>query len=104
MLVEYGKEMYYSEKSYGRFSETINGVAAKCPVLWRQLVGAWDLAVAWISDEPHFHHPAMPLSVVLAFAALGLLRGWPSNVAAIRLMTWTEILRIGEVLAASRAE
>ena len=103
MLVEYGKEMYYSGKSYGRFSETINAVGAKRPVLRRQLVGAWDLAFAWVSDEPHFHHPAMPLSVVLAFSALGLLWGWP-DVSAVLLMTWAGILRIGEVLAATRAD
>ena len=32
----------------------------------KQLVGAWDLAFAWQADEPGEHHPALPLSILLA--------------------------------------
>lgn len=102
-LVAYGKELYYAGKPYGRYSETINAVAAKRPTLKRLLVGAWDLAFAWVTDEPHAHHPAMPLSVVLAFSGLALLWGWPVE-ASLLLMTWTGILRIGEALAALRKD
>lgn len=45
----------------------------------------------------------MPLSVVLAFSGLALLWGWPVE-AALLSMTWTGILRIGEVLAAFRKD
>jgi hypothetical protein len=55
-LVEYGKEVFYAGKSCGRFSETINGINARRPVLQRQLAAAWNLAFAWVADEPHFHH------------------------------------------------
>lgn len=74
-LVTYGKQLLYSGKSHGRYSETINAVAAKRPTLKRLLAGAWDLAFAWVTDEPHAHHPATPLSVVLAFGGLALLLG-----------------------------
>lgn len=66
VLVEYGKDLYYSGKPYGRYAETINGVAARRVVLRKQLVSAWDLAFSWISDEPHSHHPAMPVSILLS--------------------------------------
>ena len=87
-LVEYGKELFYGGKPYGRYAETINGVASKKPVLKRQLVAAWDLAFSWVADEPARHHPAMPLSVLLAFASLALLWGWAGE-SAIFLLTWT---------------
>ena len=103
LLVEYGKSLYYAGKAYGRFSETINAVGSRRPLLRRQLIGAWDLAFAWVADEPHQHHPALPLSVLLAASSLALLWGWPRE-AAIWLMTWTGILRIGESLAATRRD
>ena len=55
LLVEYGKELFYAGKSYGRFAETINGINAKRPILKRQLAAAWNLAFAWVADEPHTH-------------------------------------------------
>ena len=67
------------------------------------LVSAWDLAFAWVTDEPTSHHPAMPLSVLLAFSATALLWGWPTE-AAILLMTWCGICRVGEVLGALRRD
>eukprot|EP00438_Fugacium_kawagutii_P018756 Skav204395 [mRNA] locus=scaffold2947:164542:176525:+ [translate_table: standard] len=102
-LVAYGKDLFYGGKSNGRFAETINGVASRRPVLRRQLVGAWDLAFSWVADEPARHHPAMPLTVLLAFASLCLLWGWPVE-AAVLLLTWTGLLRIGEVFAAHRRD
>lgn len=102
-LTEFGREMYYAGKPYGRFSETINAVAARRPAIRKALVQAWDLAFAWQADEPREHHPAMPLSVLLAICSLALLWGWPHE-AAIFSMTWAGILRIGETLAATRAD
>ena len=45
--------------------------------LRRQLAAAWDLAFNWVSGEPRQHHPAMPVSVLLALCSLALLWGWP---------------------------
>ena len=89
-LTEFGREMYYAGKPYGRFSETINAVASRRPVIRKALVQAWDLAFAWQADEPREHHPAMPLSVLLAICSLALLWGWPHE-AAIFAMTWSGI-------------
>ena len=102
-LTAYGQDMFLSGKAYGKFAETINAVAQARPVIRKQLVGAWDLAFAWQSDEPGEHHPALPLSILLAIVALALLWGWPLEASVISL-TWCGLLRIGEVLIAERGD
>ena len=103
LLIEYGRALYAGGKSYGIFSETINAIAVERPLIRRQLNGAWDLAFAWLSDEPTQHHPAMPLTVLAAMVTAALMWGWPHE-AAVLLIGWTGIMRIGEILAATRAE
>jgi hypothetical protein len=63
--------------------------------LKRQLTGAWDLAFAWLIDEPHQHHPALPVRTMLSLVGIALMWGWPVE-AAIIALTWTGALRIGE--------
>ena len=103
VLVQYGQEMYYAGKPYGRFAETINGIAARRPALRKQMCAPWNLAFSWVHDEPHQHHPAMPASVMIAMTGLALLWGWPA-VAAMISMAWCGLMRIGEALAATRAD
>ena len=67
----------------------------------RQLTEAWNLAFAWLVDEPHQHHPAMPMSVMISLVCVAIMWGWPVE-AAIIAMTWTGILQIGEVICARR--
>ena len=102
-LIEYGRELYSAGSAYGIFAETINAVVVERPLLRRQLIGAWDLAFVWLSDEPHQHHPAMPLSVMAATVSVALAWGW-AHEAAVILMGWAGVLRVGEILAASRRE
>lgn len=103
LLVGYGKEMHASGKAYGKYAETINAVATAKPLVKRHLTMAWDLAFAWLQDEPADHHPAMPVSVLLAAMTVGIMWGWPV-VSALLGLTWAGLLRIGEVLAAKRAD
>ena len=102
-LVLFGQEMFYAGRSYAKFSETINAISAARPILRRQLAGAWDLAFAWLADEPHQHHPALPLPILLASLTVSILWGWP-RVAGVLGLTWAGICRIGEVLLATRAD
>ena len=102
-LIDYGRELYIAGRAYGIFAETINAVAVERPLIRRQLTAAWDLAFVWLSDEPRQHHPAMPISVMVALVAVALCWGW-AHEAAVILLGWTGILRIGEVLAATRRE
>lgn len=96
-LVAYGKAMYQAGKSYGRYSETINALTAKRPMLRRRVSAAWDLAFNCVVDEPHEHHAAMPISIMLSTVALALLWGWTREAAVIAL-AWTGVLRVGEVM------
>ena len=102
-LVAYGRDLHAAGKSYTKYSETINAVVGLKPLLKRQMTSAWDLAFAWLIDEPHQHHPAMPMSVMLSLVCTALLWGWPVEGALIAL-TWSGVLRIGEVLGAYRRD
>ena len=102
-LAEYGREMYRSGKAYGQYSETINGIAMMRPIIKKQLASAWDVAFAWLVDEPHQHNPALPVSVLLAMLTIALTWGWPCEAAVISLC-WAGILRVGEALQATRAD
>ena len=103
LLANYGKSMFVAGKSYGRYSETINAVAAARPAWRKNFNEAWDLAFAWLADEPHQHHPALPLSILLSMISVALLWGWPTE-AALLALTWAGILRIGEVFLATRGD
>ena len=102
-LVCYGQEMYQAGKAYGKYAETINAVATVRPAVRKMLAPAWDLAFAWLEDEPYQHHQAMPISIMISMMTVALLWGWPLE-AAIIGMTWCGILRIGETLMSSRAD
>lgn len=102
-LVQYGRELFVAGKSYSRYSETINAIGSSRPIVKRHLTAAWDLAFAWLQDEPHQHHPALPLSVLVSIITVCLLWGWPAE-AAIFALTWNGLLRIGEVLDACRQD
>jgi len=102
-LVQYGRELFVAGKSYSRYSETINAIGSTRPIVKRHLTAAWDLAFAWLQDEPHQHHPALPLSILVSIITVCLLWGWPTE-AAIFALTWNGLLRIGEVLDACRQD
>lgn len=75
-LVSYGRDLHAAGKSYTRYSETVNAVSMIRPVVKKHLTAAWDLAFAWLQDEPHNHHPALPLSILVSIMTLGLMWGW----------------------------
>ena len=103
LLVAYGQQLFLSGKAYGIYAETINAVAASRPLIRKLLTGAWDLAFAWLADEPHSHHPALPVSVLLSLMTVCITWGWATE-AAIFGMTWAGLLRIGETLLAKRGD
>ena len=102
-LVQYGRRLFEAGWPYSHYSEVINAIAAQEPLLRRSLQPAWDLAFAWMREEPHTNHVAMPWQLLLAAIATALIWGWP-RVAGILALTWGGVLRIGETLAAKRAD
>ena len=103
LLVGYGQALFRGGHPYYKYSETINAVAALKPSIRRSLTYAWDLAFAWLSEEPHCHHKAMPLGILLAVLSAALAWGWAAE-AALFGLAWTGLLRPGEVLAARRSD
>ena len=103
LLVRYGKWLFSEGKPYYHYSETINGIASKRPVLRRALQQAWDLAFVWGSHEPAEHHIAMPYQILIAMISAAWFWGWTRE-AAVLALSWGALLRIGEVLAAFRAD
>lgn len=102
-LTKYGRMLFKSGKPYYWFSETINSVTVRRPILRRTLQQAWDLAFMWGSFEPCEHHQAMPHQLLLALLTTCLIWGWRRE-AALYALAWGAVLRMGEALKASRAD
>ena len=102
-LVQYGRSLFEAGWPYSHYSEVINAIAAKEPLLRRSLQPSWDLAFSWMREEPHVNHVAMPWQLLLAAIAISLVWGWP-RVAGILALTWGGLLRIGEAFTAKRSD
>ena len=102
-LVEYGRYLFDAGKPFYHYSETINAVTAARPLVRRSLQQAWDLAFIWSSYEPSEHHVAMPYQVLIALIGAAWSWGWKRE-ASVFALAWGALLRIGEVLDASRRD
>lgn len=57
----------------------------------------------WCSFEPVEHHQAMPFQVLLALLVTCMTWGWRRE-AAIFALAWGGLFRVGEIIAATRAD
>ena len=103
LLVEFGRALFQDGKPYYHFSETINSITSKRPLVRRSLQQAWDLAFMWGSHEPAEHHVAMPFQLLIALISAAWFWGWERE-AAVFALAWGALLRIGEVVEAVRAD
>ena len=103
LLVRYGRALYAAGRPYNHYAETINSLAAKKPAIRRQLQESWNLAFAWVRDEPSVHHNAMPWQILVAALSACLLWGW-TEVAGMLALCWGSLLRIGEFTQAVRKD
>ena len=103
VLVKYGKWLFREGKPYYHFSEMVNAITAKRPLLRRSFQAVWDLAFMWGSFEPAEHHVAMPHQVLVAILASAWCWGW-SREAAIFALAFGGLLRIGEVFQSKRSD
>ncbi|CAE7306580.1 unnamed protein product [Symbiodinium sp. KB8] len=83
--------------------DSIEQIAEALVAYGQYLFRPWDLAFAWLTEEPSIHHRAMPKSILLAVMSVALLWGWATE-AAIFGLTWAGLLRIGETLNAVRSD
>ena len=100
-LVSYGRQLFESGRPYWHYSETINGLAARKPILKRSLQAACDLAFSWMALEPTTHHVAMPAVILLGMLTTCLLWGWVKE-AGLFALSWGGLLRIGEATSMVR--
>lgn len=103
VLTAYGRWLFAEGKPFYHYSETLNSVSAKRPVVRRSLQSSWDLAFIWGSFEPVTHHVAMPPQILVAVVAVALSWGW-SREAALFSLAWGAMLRIGELFQALRKD
>ena len=103
VLVKYGRELFSQGKPLYHFSETVNAITSKRPLVRRSLQQSWDLAFMWFSFEPTTHHVAMPHQVLVAVLSTALYWGWARE-ATVFALAFGMLLRIGEVLEATRAD
>ena len=102
-LRAFGRWLFHQGKPYYHFSELMNSITSRRPILRRSLQQAWDLAFMWGSFEPVEHHIAMPHQVLVALIASAWCWGW-SREAAIFALSFGALLRIGEVLQSKRGD
>ena len=103
ILTEYGRMLFQIGKPYYHYAETLNCITARRAILRRSIGAAWDLAFMWRSHEPTEHHAAMPHQVLLGILSTCLVWGWLREAACFAL-AWGALLRIGEVVAATRRD
>ena len=103
LLCDFGRWLFREGKPYYHFSETINAITCKRPLVRRSLQQSWDLAFMWGSHEPAEHHIAMPYQILIALIAGAWSWGWKREAACFAL-AWGALLRIGEILAAKRED
>lgn len=103
LLAAFGRQLYGAGRPYGHFSETINGVVGRSAILRRHLQPAWDVAYAWMRNEPPLHRTACPWQVCLALISVSLLWGWTKE-AGIIALCFGGILRAGEALKSFRRD
>lgn len=93
LLVRYGRNLYGVGRPYNHYAETLNAIASWKPAIRRQLQEAWNLAFAWVRDEPSVHHIAMPWQILLAAITVCLSWGW-LDVAGMFALTWGALFRV----------
>jgi hypothetical protein len=103
LLVRYGRNLYAVGRPYNHYAETINALSSKKPAVKRQMQEAWNLAFAWVRDEPPVHHVAMPWQILLAALTVCFSWGWLDMAGMLALM-WGALLRVGEFTQAMRSD
>ena len=99
LLELYGREQIF--RAGNHFAETLNGISSRRPRLRRCLQQAWNLAVAWLREQPGSHHVAIPWQCLVALVTTAWTWGWV-DVAGILALSWGGVTRIGEATSAHR--
>eukprot|EP00439_Symbiodinium_sp_Y106_P032283 s4370_g3.t2 len=77
LLLMYGRQLFEAGWPFSHYSEVINAIASREPSIRWSLQPAWDLAFAWLREEPHSRHVALPWQLLLSAITIALMWGWP---------------------------
>ena len=103
MLCSYAQVMYDAGTPLHYYRQLLAHAQRVCPTAKPLMRPAWDYVTKWERLEPLQHRPPVPVKLVRAMAAVGLSWGW-TRWAAVTLLCFYSITRIGEVLEATRKE
>jgi hypothetical protein len=95
--------LYSVGRPCNHYAATLNAVASRKPAIRRSSQEAWNLAFAWVRDEPSSHHVALPWQLLLAAISVSLVWGW-LDMAGMLALSWGALLRVGEFTQARRAD
>jgi hypothetical protein len=85
------------------FRHLLTSLQSEFPHLRHRLGEGWDLVTRWQIAEPLSHRAPLPEPLCRAMCAIGFARGW-ERWAGCLLLAFEGILRIGEVLRATRSD
>ena len=103
LLELYGEYLFKTGASLNSFQHLITFAQRTFGDFKLYSKGCWELVTKWELTEPLVHRPPLPLRICEAMAGVALTWAWP-RFALVLLLAFTGILRIGEVLAAVRAD
>ena len=103
LLELYGEYLFKTGASLNSFRHLITFAQRTFGDFKLYSKGCWELVTKWELTEPLVHRPPLPLRICEAMAGVALTWAWP-RFALVLLLASTGILRIGEVLAAVRAD
>jgi len=83
--------LYSVGRPCNHYAATLNAVASRKPAIRRSSQEAWNLAFAWVRDEPSSHHVALPWQLLLAAISVSLVWGW-LDMAGMLALSWGALL------------
>ena len=100
-LAQYGLHLYETGASLYKLRHLIAFVQGKSPLLRGQLGVAWEMIAKWEKLEPVDHRRPIPLKLLEAMAAVGLLWKW-NRFAGCIILAFHGCTRMGEILRAKQ--
>ena len=103
MLCSYAQVLYDAGTPLHYYRQLLAHAQKVCPHARPVMRPAWDFVSRWERLEPLQHRPPAPEKLVRAMSAVALSWGW-KRWAAVTLLCFYSITRIGEALLATRKE
>ncbi len=101
ILAQWGRSLDQAGEPRYLYVEGINSIVDQLRHLRTSLTVAWDVATSWLEMEPSIHRHPMPALILKAMVTTAPYWGW-TRMAAIMLLAFHGIFRMGDILPARR--